>query len=526
MIKFILHINLMLIFTSTNAQTPEWRFWNTSELGFWGDHVGEVGIDHNGNKWVSASVMGLGKFNGKDWVLGTFPDGERGIPLNTFTPANVLEFDDDDNIWVGTNYGLFICNGEFWTLHSTSLHTGIPNDYIQAIVVEKNKKTWVATGGGPATYDGTKWDLVYGLPSPRVNSIKVDSLDNIWVGMSPSGSNNTGVGGIGKYDGSNWTFYTNANSALPNKWVNSIVIGKNNVVWGNMTGFGIFQFNGVSWKTYTPANSGLPGTNVSPKLVDEKGNLWLASGQGLVKYDGKAFITYKPTEAGLPGDAVYSVAIDNGGNKWIGAIGGLAVFNESGIVTSIFNFEVKNQEGYSAIKWGANLEKNFLRFEIERSIDYAAWSSIRIIEDTDLSKRDFLYEDSLVDAGMRKIVKYRIKIINIDSTYFYSNVKSILTEFSDLKETEDLPSKFTLDQNYPNPFNPGTKIKYSIPVQTFVNLKVYDVLGRIVTTLLNEEKPAGNYEVEFNATALSNGIYFYRLQTDNYIETKKMILLK
>jgi len=83
-----------------------------------------------------------------------------------------------------------------------------------------------------------------------------------------------------------------------------------------------------------------------------------------------------------------------------------------------------------------------------------------------------------------------------------------------------------LIQNYPNPFNPATTIKYSIPELSFVILKVYDVLGNEIAILVNEEKPIGNYEVEFDATTLPSGIYFYRLQAGSFVETKKMVLMK
>ena len=88
------------------------------------------------------------------------------------------------------------------------------------------------------------------------------------------------------------------------------------------------------------------------------------------------------------------------------------------------------------------------------------------------------------------------------------------------------PNAFSLFQNYPNPFNPMTKIKYQIPELSFVTLKVYDVLGNEVITLVSEEKPIGNYEVEFDATVLPSGIYFYRLQAGSFVETKKMVLMK
>lgn len=92
-----------------------------------------------------------------------------------------------------------------------------------------------------------------------------------------------------------------------------------------------------------------------------------------------------------------------------------------------------------------------------------------------------------------------------------------------------IPNYYKLEQNYPNPFNPSTTINYSVPASSFVTLKVYDVLGNEISTLVNEEKPSGNYEVEFNVgqtISLSSGIYFYKLSAGPFVETKKMILLR
>jgi endonuclease/exonuclease/phosphatase family metal-dependent hydrolase len=88
------------------------------------------------------------------------------------------------------------------------------------------------------------------------------------------------------------------------------------------------------------------------------------------------------------------------------------------------------------------------------------------------------------------------------------------------------PIDFNLEQNYPNPFNPNTKIKYSVSEQSFVTMNVYDVLGNEVATLVNEYRPTGIYEVEFEATSLSSGVYFYKLQAGEYVVTKKMILMR
>ncbi|HVO75981.1 MAG TPA: CotH kinase family protein [Ignavibacteriaceae bacterium] len=89
-----------------------------------------------------------------------------------------------------------------------------------------------------------------------------------------------------------------------------------------------------------------------------------------------------------------------------------------------------------------------------------------------------------------------------------------------------LPYNSILYQNYPNPFNPKTKLSFVISHSSFVTLKVYDVLGNEVASLVNEKKPAGEYEIDFDASDLTSGIYLYKLQTENYVETKKMILIK
>jgi hypothetical protein len=114
---------------------------------------------------------------------------------------------------------------------------------------------------------------------------------------------------------------------------------------------------------------------------------------------------------------------------------------------------------------------------------------------------------------------FKIAIVsqNIDIYYIIVNVEAT---------NSDAPSDFSLSQNYPNPFNPSTVIRYQLPVIGFVTLKVYDILGREIATLVNEEKPAGEYEVEFNGSNLPSGIYFYQLKAEQYSETKKMILLK
>jgi len=94
------------------------------------------------------------------------------------------------------------------------------------------------------------------------------------------------------------------------------------------------------------------------------------------------------------------------------------------------------------------------------------------------------------------------------------------------EENNLIVDEFKLYQNYPNPFNPSTRIQYAVFSRQFVSLKVYDVLGNEITTLINDEKSAGTYEVEFDASSLPSGVYFYQLREGTLVETKKMIILK
>jgi hypothetical protein len=109
--------------------------------------------------------------------------------------------------------------------------------------------------------------------------------------------------------------------------------------------------------------------------------------------------------------------------------------------------------------------------------------------------------------------------------FWYVYKQSAITAVEEEQE-EIIPNKFQLEQNYPNPFNPSTVIKFGVPERSNVLLKIYDILGGEVATLVNEEMDAGWYSRDFNASGYSTGVYIFRMQAGNYISTKKMILVK
>jgi hypothetical protein len=128
-----------------------------------------------------------------------------------------------------------------------------------------------------------------------------------------------------------------------------------------------------------------------------------------------------------------------------------------------------------------------------------------------------------IDSLFPAYFNFKVEVMIDGWTYWENSVQIIVGVEEDLIE---IPREFLLSQNYPNPFNPSTKIKYSIPQTSNVVIKVYDILGNEIETLVNEEKLAGNYSVEFNAANLPSGVYFYRLIAGNFTSTKKMLLLK
>jgi hypothetical protein len=164
---------------------------------------------------------------------------------------------------------------------------------------------------------------------------------------------------------------------------------------------------------------------------------------------------------------------------------------------------------------GFQVEKR--KTQVERS---EGWKTISFANGhgTTTEPQTYSFVDENLSAGK---YHYRLKQIDFDGTFEYS--KTIEVEITS-------PAKFYLEQNYPNPFNPSTNIQYAITSRQFVSLKVYDVLGKEVATLVNEEKSEGQYEVEFNPKSSiknpASGIYFYQLKAGEFIQTRKMILIK
>lgn len=186
----------------------------------------------------------------------------------------------------------------------------------------------------------------------------------------------------------------------------------------------------------------------------------------------------------------------------------------------MMNFSSTVSKTSITLSWRTLSEVNNLGFEIHRSENEnrVIWHKIGFVNGngTKNTPTNYSYTDTKLKAGK---YFYRIRQIDINGNMQYYE----LNNFAEILP----PQKFELLQNYPNPFNPATKISFFIAADTKVSLKIYDVTGRMISDLINDKLMKSDYyTIDFNGSRLASGIYFYRLVTDKFTDTKKMVVLK
>ncbi len=187
------------------------------------------------------------------------------------------------------------------------------------------------------------------------------------------------------------------------------------------------------------------------------------------------------------------------------------------IPVELFSFSVKKHGNDALLNWVTASEVNNMGFVIERKSEEGFFSVVSFVQGSGTSPDRHYYEfiDKNLPTGK---YTYRLKQVNFDGTSEYSNEVEIEI---------GLPIDFELFQNYPNPFNPVTTIKYSLPIEGKVTLKIFDILGNEVATIVkNELKEAGYHNAEFNAKKIASGVYFYKLESGRFNSIKKMIIIK
>jgi len=323
------------------------------------------------------------------------------------------------------------------------------------------------------------------------------------------------------------TIYACGNGVLKStdggyNWININYTGLSGIQFLNsLTGFAVGGHNVIKTtdggQNWTLINSGLTN-DVSLKqvqFIDEYNGI--AGGKSVIHTSdgGQSWEIYD-----LFHDYLESASMVND-SVWytVGQYGSILKTVTGGVVpVELISFTATANINEVTLNWSTATETNNSGFEILRFTqnENNDWNKIGFVpgHGTTTETQHYSFTDNDVKPGK---YQYKLKQIDYDGTFEYSQIVEVEIPFV---------NEFSLSQNYPNPFNPSTVISYRLPVIGFVTLKVYDILGREVATLVNEEKPAGEYEVEFDGSNLPSGVYLYRLTAGEFRDTKKLLLLK
>lgn len=168
------------------------------------------------------------------------------------------------------------------------------------------------------------------------------------------------------------------------------------------------------------------------------------------------------------------------------------------------------------LNWKTQTEVNNYGFDIERQAISGEWEKVGFVNGNGNSNspKEYSYVDNNLIGGSKFL--YRLKQVDNDGQFTYT----------DAVEVEVVPNDYDLSQNYPNPFNPSTTIKFSVPKQTQLKINIYNMLGELIETISNGTYEAGYYTVSFNASNLPSGMYIYRIESSDFVQVRKMVLIK
>ena len=557
----------------TKFDGTQWIKYGHSDIGStertW---IDAIEIDGAGNKWIGCNGIknSLAKYDGNNWTIYNLP-----IPGTIHS----LAIDIYGNKWIGTHWrdtpddgGLLKFDGQNWTIYNKS-NTPLPVNVVWTVAIDEQENKWIGTPFGLLKFDGTNWTLYNSLPSNDVRAIVIDEAGNKWIG--------TYGGGLVKFNGTNWVVYNSSNSGLlydkiclinideyGNKWLTDNIYSSANV--------GLTKFNGTTWTHYNDLNSNLPSNKLTALAIDIENNLWIGTEDaGLAVYcqEKMEFVTVKyafpqqgwylvslpvePEDKSLTGlfptaPEAFSWDVDN--QNYVSSdvlkpeIGYWLAIPDS--VTNL----VKgiSFESYSKpCKMGWNLLGSILDTLEVSSITSNPIGSILAVFSWDANKNKYLPVDKIfpkngywfaisqdceivINSSKSNLAIKKSKLSGLTESFvnlFGNNPPPPPQSFSSVFADKLLPSNFSLNQNYPNPFNPATIIKYQLPMLSNVELIIYNIMGQKVITLVNEKQTAGFYQVKWKGlnslgNQVSTGIYFYKLQAENFKDIKKMVFIR
>ncbi|MBS1493838.1 MAG: T9SS type A sorting domain-containing protein [Bacteroidetes bacterium] len=426
--------------------------------------------------------------------------------------SNAVEFIDASTGYIAGNTGNLIktTNGG---VNWTALTPGVATNILSLKFLDANTGYYGTTAGGVriTTNGGANWTALTTGAATNITSLSFPSANTGYL---------CSTGGIVRKTtnaGTNWTLLTTKITAN----LNSIYFLDDNTGWAV----------GASGKTIRTTNGGsVWDTTTTPGSTQALNSVRFGSvNQGIaVGNTGTIMVT---NNGGVNWSAQTSGTTANLRSVYIGQLGtSLFVSGANGTILnstdqvlpvelSFFNSSVTGRN--VKLSWGTILEQNNSGFTIERKNSGGVWNDIGFVNGiaTTNQQQSYSFDDRNLSSGK---YSYRLKQIDFNGNYKYYNLSS--------EVIVGKPSSFALMQNYPNPFNPSTKISFEIPLDGMVSLKIYDVTGKEVMTLLEGYKTADYYTVNFDAKTLTSGIYFCKLaiqnESRNFVKTIKMVLSK
>ena len=493
--------------------------WNTLGYRFTNSRIRDVSFaDNNTGYVVGTGFVAKSTDGGNTWTEQTAPFAGDINEVVAPSPDFAVAGCDAGNI-IRTTDG-----GNNWALIATGI-SGTNSDILAFDFIDNDIGLVAAYNGTVAkTIDGgLTWTIISTIVGS--NPWDMDMVDSLHAWVAGTGERIFGttdggmtwnqqlaVGGLGTYGIS--------------------FIDSNRGVAGGTGGNTYYTTNGgQTWNSaVTPPGNTVWGIHIAPSPV--YGSVALtacASGYVYKSIDGGMNWVLEPRYTISTMDDVF---MTDAANAWfVGNSGLILKYTEpDNIPVELSSFSATVNSNNVMLKWITATELNNKGFEIERNTPLntlsrgengVVWKNIGFVNGKGTTTESSFY--SFTDIGLKPgKYNYRIKQIDFNGTFKYYN----------LAETVEInsPNKFELSQNYPNPFNPRTTIRFQLPTKANVTLKIFDVLGSELETLLNQELDEGYHKIDFDAGEISSGIYFYQLSTSggasNFIETKKMILIR
>ncbi|MBS1492465.1 MAG: T9SS type A sorting domain-containing protein [Bacteroidetes bacterium] len=535
------------------------------------DIAGNVSID-NPVTWFSRSgsfnvtqfyAISLDPENGSNWIAGGFQDNGSSATNSALltNPWGSINSGDggycsipplaDDRLYSTSQNGdLDRVNRDGSNMVSMK-PTGLGNPaFINPHILDPNNSSIVYYGGGTSgtttgiwrnnnIINGTAtvgWSYLagtdFGVPGNQVSAVSVSKANTanvVYYG--------TDGGFIRRIDNANTTATVSANLnsvAMPAGFVSCLAIdptNSNNVI-AVFSNYNVQRlwYSTDAGSTWTNIDGNLAGANgpscrwATILYKDSQLHVFLATSVGVyytLNINGASTVWTQEAVTSIGNVVTVMFDYRSSDNVLVAATHGRGSFStviSAPLPVELLAFNSQISGSNVSLTWSTGSEVNNRGFDIQRKTGNEDWNNIGFVNGNGNSnvQHNYSFNDNNLQSGK---YKYRLKQTDYNGNFEYYNLAS--------EVSIGLPSTFVLKQNYPNPFNPSTKIEFSLPSNGNVMLKIYDISGKEVARLINNEfRNAGNYTVDFNASTLASGVYFYRLEAGSFIGIKKMMFVK